>query len=304
MRRWKPQPSIGRWIAIGLFIITLAAIIAPLLRITAIFSGPPESWVIDTSLFGWCVLLLVLVAASAVFGYRAAAAFTLAYELDRNGLYIVWLGSRAVVPLDQITNLDVGIDLAPTIWQIFQRIGYYGGQSQTIDGRLVHLFTTQALSSSLVVHTPDTSYVISPADNESFVQDLEQRRNLGSTKPLAVAVESGRMFLYAFWSDRTIRWLLAVALFFNLIALAVLASRYTSLAPMLQMRFDPAGQAADIRPRHQVLFIPLAALGLSLVNLMLGVALYRRQQLSAYLLQGASVIVQILFAIALVTLIR
>jgi hypothetical protein len=73
---------------------------------------------------------------------------------------------------------------------------------------------------------------------------------------------------------------------------------------MLQMRFDPTGQAADIRPRHQVLFIPLAAFGLTLVNLILGIALYRRQQLSAYLLQGASIIMQILFAIALITIIR
>ncbi|HEU5086526.1 MAG TPA: hypothetical protein VFT99_03740, partial [Roseiflexaceae bacterium] len=70
------------------------------------------------------------------------------------------------------------------------------------------------------------------------------------------------------------------------------------------MRFDATGQAADVRPRHQVLFIPLAAFALLLVNLVLGLALYRRQTLSARLLQGASVIVQILFFVALATIIR
>jgi hypothetical protein len=304
MRRWKPQPSIGRWIALGLFVITLAAIIVPFLRIAAIFRGSPADWAINSGLFGWFVLLIGLLVGSIAFGYRAAAAFTLAYELDRNGLYVVWLGNRAVIPLDQITSLAVGLDLAPTTWQTIQQIGYAGGQIRTSDGEQVQLFTTQALANSLVVHTPDVSYVISPADHESFVQDLEQRRNLGATKPLAIAVETGRMFLYAFWSDPTIYWLLAIAALLNLITLAILTSRYPSLAPMLQMRFDPTGQAADIRPRHQVLFIPLAAFGLTLVNLILGIALYRRQQLSAYLLQGASIIMQILFAIALITIIR
>jgi hypothetical protein len=304
MRRWKPQPSIGRWIALGLFVITLTALVVPFLQIAAIFRGLPADWAINSGLFGWFVLLIGLLAASVVFGYRTAAAFTLAYDLDRNGLYVVWLGNRAVIPLDQITSLAVGLDLAPTTWQTIQHIGYASGQIRTSDGHHVQLFTTQALASSLVVHTPDMSYVISPADHESFVQDLEQRCNLGATKPLAVAVETGRMFLYAFWSDPTIYWLLAIAALLNLITLAILTSRYPNLAPMLQMRFDPTGQAADIRPRHQVLFIPLAAFGLTLVNLILGIALYRRQQLSAYLLQGASIIMQILFAIALITIIR
>lgn len=304
MRRWKPQPSIWRWIALILLIAALGAIALALSQLVTILSGPPEGWAIDISLFGWSVLLLGLLIVVMALGYRTAAAFTLAYELDRNGLYISWLGNRAVIPLDQITSLDVGIALEPSLWQVFQRVGYYWGQSRTSEGQLAHLFTTQALARSLVVHSPEASYVISPADHESFVQDLEQRRNLGATKPLSAAVESGRMFLYAFWNDRTIRWLLVIALLFNLIALAIVTSRYAGLEPMLQMRFDPTGQASDIRPRHQILFIPLAAFGLTLVNLILGVTLYRREQLSAYLLQGASVIVQILFAIALVTIIR
>jgi hypothetical protein len=70
------------------------------------------------------------------------------------------------------------------------------------------------------------------------------------------------------------------------------------------MRFDPVGQVADVRPRYQILFIPLAAFGLTLVNLILGMALYARQLLSARLIQGASLVVQILFAIALVTITR
>jgi hypothetical protein len=304
MRRWNPQPSIARWIAIGLLVLALAASAIPFLRLLAIFRGPPEGWLIDLRVFGWVVALAGLLLLAAGLGYRAAAAFTLAYELDRNGLYITWLGNRAVIPLDQITSLDVGVTPVENTWQFLQMIAYYRGPASSIAGQPLQIFSTQPLAQALVVHTPATSYVISPADPDSFVQDLEQRRNLGSTKPLSTAVEPGRMFFYAFWSDPTIRRLLLITLLVNLLALAIVTQRYPHLAPTLDMRFDPTGQVAEVRPRHQVLFLPLAALGLTLVNLVLGIALYSRQQLSVRLLQGASLIVQMLFLIALLRITR
>ncbi|MBO9326869.1 MAG: hypothetical protein J7463_16360, partial [Roseiflexus sp.] len=54
-----------------------------------------------------------------------------------------------------------------------------------------------------------------------------------------------------------------------------------------------------LRPRHQVLFLPLAALGLSLFNTATGMLLYQRLPPGARLIQGASVIVQLLFLVAI-----
>jgi len=73
---------------------------------------------------------------------------------------------------------------------------------------------------------------------------------------------------------------------------------------MIRMRFDAAGQVSDLRPRHQVLFLPLAAFGLSLFNLVLGLLIYRTQLVGARLLQGASVVAQLLFGIAAITIVR
>lgn len=304
MRRWNPQSAFGRWIALGLLIGALAAIALPATRLIQAFSGPPQSWQVDSVLFGWVVVLLALLLIAGMLLYRTASAFTLNYELDRNGLYITWLGNRAVIPLDQVVSIDIGLRGASLPWRMLQGIGYYWGQGRIEDDRVLHLFSTQSPASSLIIYTNDAAYAISPAEREAFVQDLEQRRNLGATKPLASAVEPGRIFLYAFWNDRTVRGLLTLAFALNLLVLAILTMRYPSLGATLEMRFDAAGQAADLRPRHQVLFLPLAAFGLTLVNLVLGLMLYRRERLSARLLQGASVIVQILFGIAMVTIMR
>jgi uncharacterized membrane protein (DUF485 family) len=112
------------------------------------------------------------------------------------------------------------------------------------------------------------------------------------------------MFLYEFWNDATVRRLLLIALALNLLMLGLLAARYPALEPLVRMRFDAAGQVSDLRPRHQVLFLPLAATSLSLINMIIGLVFYRAQQLGARLVQGASVVVQILFGIAMLTIIR
>jgi len=248
--------------------------------------------------------VLALLAIAGALAYRVAAAFTLSYDLDRNGVYIHWLGNRAVVPLDQIYNVDVGLVGEHVPWRSVKWIGYRWGQGKTADGQRLHLFTTQPLAHTLVLYAGDNAYALSPADHEAFVQDLEQRRNLGTIKALAPTVEPGRIFLYAFWNDRTVRALLLTALALNMLVLAILAARYPLLNPTVPMRFNAIGQIAEPRPRHQVLFLPLAAFGLSLLNTVLGLAFYKRQQLGARLLQGTSVVVQILFGIAVATIIR
>jgi hypothetical protein len=304
MRRWKPKSSFNAWVGLLLLVAALASAAALGIPLAHEFAGPPQAWQVDLAVYSRLVGVLGLLAISGALIYRVAAAFTLSYDLDRNGLYINWLGNRAVVPLDNIYSVDVGLVGEHVPWRFVRWIGYYWGQGRTADGKRLHLFATRPLARCLVLYTTDEAYAISPADHEAFVQDLEQRRNLGATKPLAPTIEPSRIFLYAFWNDRTVRALLLVAFALNLIVLAVLAARYPLLGPTVPMRFNAIGQVAEPRPRHQVLFLPLAACGLSLLNTIVGLAFYRRQQLGARLLQGASVVVQILFGVAVATIIR
>jgi Bacterial PH domain len=304
MRRWKPKPAFNTWAGLLLLVVALAGAALLAIPLVTQFAGPPETWQIDLAIYRRLVGVLVLLAISGMLIYRVAAGFTLSYDLDRNGLYINWLGNRAVVPLDKIYSVDVGIRGEHVPWRFIRWIGYYWGRGRTADGKLLHLFASQPLASCLVLYTSEEAYAISPADHEAFVQDLEQRRNLGATKPLAPSIEPSRIFLYAFWNDRTVRALLLLALLLNLIVVALLAARYPLLGSTVPMRFNAIGQVAEPRPRHQVLFLPLAAFGLSLLNTIVGLAFYRRQQLGARLLQGASVLVQLLFGVAVVTIIR
>lgn len=303
MRRWKPQLPFGLWIALVLLVLVAAGLVAIARPLLHDMSGPPESWPISLSLYWRGLLLLALILAAGMLLYRIAAAATLNYSIDRNGLYISWLGNRAVIPLDQIQTVEPSIAVRwLPLWPL-QALGYYWGRARSKEGRLVHLFSTRPPRNSLAIYTTGDVYAISPSDREAFVQDLEQRRNLGVTKTLTSTVEPSRMFQYAFWNDRTVRVLLLIAFALNLLIVAFLMARYPQLSATVEMRFNASGQVAEMRPRYQLLFLPLAAFGLSLFNIVLGLFLYRRQQIGARVLQGASVLVQVLFSIAVVSII-
>jgi hypothetical protein len=303
MRRWKPKLGTGLWVGVLLLLVALGGSIFFGVRLTAELLQPPELWPVNLALYTQFVGFVGALLATGLLTYRLAGALTLSYEMDRNGLYILWVGNRAVIPINQIANIDVGATGSVIPWNPLYRIGYFGGRGRNPQGNTLHMFTTLALSRSLLIHTDDNSYAISPADQDSFVQELEQRRRLGAVKPLAPAIEPGRIFLYAFWNDPVVRRALVVAFGLNLLLLGVLAWRYPDLAPAVAMRFDAAAQVTELRPRHQVLFLPMAAFGLSVLNTGLGLLVYRRSKTGAQLLQLGSVIVQVLFGIAMLTII-
>ncbi|NTU83681.1 MAG: hypothetical protein HGA45_30635 [Chloroflexales bacterium] len=302
MRRWKPQPTGRLWVAFVALVLAAVGAAFFLFQIGAALARPPVSWPINGALFLQGLACLALLLTTGAVGYRVAAALTLAYAVDRNGLYIFWLGNRAVVPLQAIESVESGLR-APGATP-FLSLGYFHGRVRLPDGRTLHRFSTVPITQALVLHTAADSYAISPQESDVFVQDLEQRRRIGAIQQLAPGVEVGRAFFYAFWDDRTVRWALGVAALLNLALLGWLMTIYPGLPALLDMRSDAAGAAAALAPRHQILFLPLAGVALGLLNTGLGLTLYGREPVGARLLQIASAGAQLLFAVAALTIVR
>jgi hypothetical protein len=301
MRRWKPQPTRRLWVAVVALAVATFGTALLLFQIATLLDGPPAMWPINGALFlrGLACLALMLVAGA--LAYRVAAAFSLSYAMDRNGVYILWLGNRAIIPLQAIESIDVGAIAAASL---LQGIAYFHGRAALPRGRTLHRFSTVPTRQALILYTADAAYAISPQESETFVQDLEQRRRIGAIQALTPGVEAGRAFFYAFWNDRLIRGALTVAALLNLALLGWLMSSYPGLPPMLELRSDAAGAALALAPRHQILFLPLAGAALGLLNTGLGLSLYGREPVGARMLQVASAGAQILFAVAALTILR
>ncbi len=304
MQRWHPIPTARTWLSLGLALISLSGASWLLLRLTSVLAVPIEEWPIDGWLFAQAVIVLILLTLAGILLYRTIAALTLRYSIDRNGLYIQWLGSRAIIPLNQIDRVDQGA-LALSDWRAtLNSMGYYYGQVKALDGTIIHRFTTRPLAEALVVYASNAAYAISPADPSAFVQELEQRRRLGAIQPLTPGIEVARFLVYDFWADPIIRQLLLATLVLNLLLFGAIAVIYPYLPPHLEWRGDQIGAAAELAPRVRIFFLPVAAALTALFNIVGGLIVYRRSPLAARLWQGFSPAVQIFFAIATVAVLR
>lgn len=108
MRRWKPQPSANLSVALGILAALLVCVAVLGVQLARMFQGPPESWQINLALYGRVLLFLITLLLAGALAYRVAAAFTLSYELDRNGLYIGWLGIAPWCRLSRCKRLILG----------------------------------------------------------------------------------------------------------------------------------------------------------------------------------------------------
>jgi len=304
MRRWKPYPSPGRWLALVLAVVFTGGCIAFALLAHRHFSGAPVDWTINLEFYLQFLAMIAMLICAGSAWMRFVQVQTLWYGLDRNAVYISSLGNRELVPLDQIRRLDFGVQVGKLPRALFQGIGSFWGDTKASDQTPVMVRSTLPVSRCLFILTARGTYAISPSEIEAFVQDLEQRSNLGATKRLIPETEYGPWFNIPFWSDYSSTLLLGLALFINVLAVGLLAWYYPTLAETVQMRFDAIGDASQLRPRYQALFLPLAALGVTSVNLLGAMLCFRYEKLVARLLQGASVVVQILFAVAVLMIVR
>ncbi len=304
MRRWKPFPSAGRWLALALALVFSAGSLFFGWLCAQRFSGLAADWSIDLDFFLRFLCFLAMVFLAGTSWMRFIQVVSLWYGLDRNVVYIGSLGNQEMVPLDDIVRLDFGVRVDGLPVQIIQGIGCYWGTGNSADSASVMVRSTIPPRRCIFIVTHKGTYAISPDEIEIFVQELEQRRHLGATKQHSIEVVYGPWFNTPFWNDISSIYLLIIALVLNIFAFGVLARYFPQLPAQIEMRFDAVGGVSELRPRHQALFLPLAAFGVTLVNMFGAMVFFRYEKLVARMLQGASVVVQILFSVAVIMIVR
>lgn len=304
MRRWKPQPSWRRRAAVVALIVATLAMLGMTIPLGLDLLRPLAAWPINRDLFLRLLISLALAVTTVVMAYRVATALTLTYAVDRNGLYIRWLGSSVAISLQAIRSIEQGVGLQMSSGSPFADLGYLHGQVQLADGRRLHRFTTQPLANSLLVYTAEEVYAISPHDPTTFIQDLEQRQRIGAAQIRALEVEVQRPFIYLFWEDPFIRVSLLATVGVNLGLIGWLMSIYPDLPAMIDLRANALGVPTTLAPGYQILILPLAGAVIGLLNSMIALFIYRREPTGARLLLMGAFVVQLLFLVAALTILR
>ena len=244
--------------------------------------------------------------------YWSVAALRLRYRLDRNGLVIYWGASKLLVPMERIQDIVAGGELnsgheGPAAWRAFRGVGWAGlraGRARLTDGRPARVFTTTSLAQGTVVLTPDYAYVISPQDGGAFMEAWRARRSLGPTRNWREEEQRARFLKLPIWRDRLAWTLIGLGLLANLALQGYLTSIFDRLPTILSFHFDLLGQADRIADRSEVLRLPHVALLVLVLDLGLGLAVYRRQRVAAYLVWGGGLLLQWLTWAAVLTITR
>lgn len=296
---YSPPRRTGLAIGIGAIVVFLAA---DALFLLLIFQTPLS---IATVL--WIALTIGSLPTIGYVAYRTYGLATAQYEINQNALVIHWGGLREVIPMGDISRLELGRNVDGVqnprgLWWPGCLVGR--GQAEAF-GRLAY-FASAAQDDQVYVVITDGAYVISPADLNGFVEAFERERQLGITEQVAYQTVFAPIQQWELWRDRWAQGLIVGPLLTALALFGFIALVYSALPRQVPLRFDNAGFPDRVGPPSGLFILPVIALLVWAVNTTFGTGLHIRgdARLQAYMAWSASIFVQLLLWAAAFFLIR
>jgi len=289
---WHVSRRLGN--QVGIFIIAWITLLdALLIWIAAQLPISIITFLLGLVVFGTLPIIALII--YWLFGLNRAA-----YGLDRNALTIQWGAVRQIIPMASIRRMLHGSEIAGQVRRFRggRWPGHWVGHAY-VDGLGPTLFyAAGGMDEQLVVVTPGITYVITPADLPGFVEAFEQRQKMGPTQQVAQVSIRPYIFDWELWSDR-LAWVLIGAAGLACLALfGYVCFRFPGLPQLLPLHFNAAGIPDRFDDRSRAFILPLISLMSLGANSAIGVPMYLRDRISAYLIWGGTLVVQALTWIA------
>lgn len=291
---WKPSKRLGLLVAL----LALSVLAAMALLVAYSLVEQP----IGLGFFVKIVWLICNVALLAV-GIRWTVELgSLRYRLDRDALTIHCGTHKRTMPLGDIERMAPTIDFEVDRFRGLHWPGYWRGRLHVKGVGTVRVYATRPLEEQLIAVTEEGGYAISPQDAQEFLRDYEVRRDLRPLHPVAERVEHTPVAQWSVWRDPFFWAVCAAALLICLILSGYLMWRYPRLPQRLILHLPAQGSIGRVAPKEHLLVIPGLATLTVAINALLGILLHHRERLGAYLLILAALGIQVLFTLALVSI--
>ncbi len=280
----------------GLVLGTLFLIV--LLGITTYAASQLAIATISPWIVAWVLLPLLSVPLAVLVAYRLYGLLSASYRLDRNGFYLAWGLAREQIPLADLERPRLIWDV-PGRWLPHGGLWWPGcvvGRGRVEEVGRVDFFATTPPQGMVLLSAGERHLVISPPDPIGFVDAFTQAVRLGSLEPIPAISQRPDFLFNRLWADQVARLLLILGAALSLLLLGYLALRAPNLPPRVAFGFDPAGNPDPWAPPGRLLLLPLIGGLCWLVDLAVGVWLYRRDadRLLAYVVWGMATFVGLL----------
>lgn len=252
--------------------------------------------------FGALAIILSL-PAIAVIVYQLYGLFRSGYALDRNQLTIAWGRTGHVIPTRLIEQLIPGESVSHRLrFRGWRWPGLWAGQGDVPEIGLTLFNATAPLERQLFVITDIAAYAISPVDRDGFIKAFEARKAMGPTQDVLQGSIRPPIYDLPLWSDRLAHWLLLGAGVLCAALFGYLCFRYPDLPRRIPLHFNETGVPDRFGAPIDVFIMPAIGLLALILNGLLGVPIYLREKLPAYLLWGGAILVQGMLWVAVVSL--
>jgi len=279
---FKPIKHAGGWITLGAALLFLAGGSWAVAQMR----GRPVS----AELFWPAMAALVAYGLSLWGVYRAPALFRLRYFITRNGLEIDWGVAVRRIPLPAIIAVTPAeeVELPPRRIAGLYLPAWWPGR-----WRGVQYLATAPLNQAVAVQTETQTFILSPTDRAAFIEAWQVRIPLGPTQDWPAGVTRRGWGGYPLWQDRVIMRLGLGAILLAVILVGATMTAYPAWPATIPIRFNALGQAVSIANRQYLLWVALSGPLILLLNLGLGIILYKKDRMLTALLWFVAAVVQI-----------
>lgn len=262
----------------------------------------------DSFIVALLLMLLTLAALGGAvwLGFRTYQVSHLSYAVDRNALVIRAGPIRQILPLREVSQVLFGHDIVEGL--DFRRVpltGWWIGRGHHPKYGRVEFYANQPIESQIVLLTRNGIYAVSPFDEDAFIETLNaqlairpsQRVHAAKIAPSLARLGVGLL------EDRLAWALLIAGLAINFILFGISAGRYPSAPAQLVMHFNAFGIPDRFGSSWQLFLPALIGFFLFIVNFVIGLFSYREgEELASYMIWGGNIAIQLMFAVALVTI--
>ena len=290
--KWRPDPRAGALVGSGA-ICFIGAI--DTLLLWRVVGGP-----INGITFLCAFLALLSLPAMALIVYWVVDLIWLGYEFDRNRLVISTASTRQIVPMGSVERVVDGrretlrVRMRSPFWP-----GYWIGHGAVEGIGLALFYAATPPRKQAIIVTPTLAYGISVPDMEAFLEVFEKALQMGPSVQVSQESQHAAYMHWPIWHDRLAQGVLASSVAAACALFGLLCVRFPALPARLPMHYDRTGAVDYIVAREQAFVLPVISLIIWALNGLAGAFLYRRQRMVSYLAWSGTLVVQLLFLLAL-----
>lgn len=272
---------------IGIFAATALAVLLPRTLIT----------------FLLVTLALLMLAAIAWLAYHTFALSNTDYALDRNAFVIRHGLVREIIPMGNVQRVIAASDVATGLKHFHVPLpGWWVGHGYHPELGKITFYANSPLEQQVIIVTADENYAISPRDHDEFLEAFRVRFQMGPTQTVQPVRLMPTLLRSPLWTDRIAIGLFLIAIGLNALMFAVGFARYPALTGQVILHFNAQGMPDRFGSPDQVFGPAVIAVELLAINFFVSLAVYLRgDKLAAYLTSGGTILVQVLFLIAVIT---